>query len=477
MRPNQWIFIVATAFLALFLTGRCEVKARDHWNPTELVLAPQAEWGNITPDQRKGFGVLFKDCLECGGGLVLVEHESVVSPLEVGLDLLQLRVIRAGDEIQVKLLRQRSGRPEEVLDTGLEPPLKAVTSALRALDVEERVAKALIPRNPEAFWTLAGVAAWRVGKDAGLGMEITSALVEREPECASAWLAKGRITDLFLLTNSGVEMDTQPQCEGDFLRALELLPDYPRAVTSFARFKSDTGNQHEALRLLFGALQRYPRVPRLYESVAYAARTAGLLEGALLALQKRDRLLGLSRGEAGLTENTYLYLGNLDTFEAVLKSADETPDSVRDFYRAYVRLVRGDRAGAERLFTWAHLHPGGMPPFDTLGKVYSLGLRGETASALALLRKLWAGRVPLRVPDGEFTFKLAEAFGFLGSQSEAQDVATRAFAQGFGCTSYFEASPFLAGIRGTPRWNALHQHLQERQRLTQRLFPMELFRF
>ena len=476
MRQKLWIFLLLTAAVALVVTGRCQVKARSRWRPTEIQLAPPGAWENISPTQRQGFAMLFKDCLECGGGLALVEQEAGLPRAADTLDTLRLQVNRVGDQIQVQLLRKRAGRADQTLDTGLGPPCKAIAAALAALEVDPEVARLLIPRNPESFWVLAGVADWRLENKLPVAMEVCAGLVEREPECASAWLAKARVANLYLLSHSG-ETDTQQQCEGDFLRALELAPDFPRAVTCYSRFKTDIGNQHGALEMLFAALRRYPRVPRLFEAVAYAARTAGLLEGATLALEQRDRLLGLSRGEAGYTENTYLYLGNLDTFEAVLGTSDGTPDSVRDFYRGYARLVRGDRVGAERCFAWAQRHPGGIPQFDGLSTIYHLGLGGQTGPALTLLRGLWAERVPLRVPDGEYTFKLAEAFGFLGSPSEAQDVATRAFAQGFGCTRYYQESPLLAGIRGTPRWNALQQHLQGRQVLSERLFPKEAFRF
>jgi len=222
----------------------------------------------------------------------------------------------------------------------------------------------------------------------------------------------------------------------------------------------------------------FPRVPRLYEAVAYAARNAGLLEGATLALRQRDRILGLSRGEAGLTENTYLYVGDLATFEAVLgPGSAREGDSVRDFYRGYARLLQGDRGGAGRYFARAYTLPSGVPQFETLARVYHLGLQNRNEAALVLLRQLWADRVPLRVPDGEYTFKLAEAFGFLGSPGEAQSVATRAFAQGFGCTRWYEQSPFLAGIRSTPRWNGLQQHLQERQMLVASTYPPGRFHF
>jgi tetratricopeptide (TPR) repeat protein len=477
MRRTLWLFVFL-AVLGLGLAARYRLKARHPWGPTVLVLAPQTAWDNVTAAQRRGFGLLLKDCLEYGGGLTLVEQESVLPWKEGTQDTLTVHVLRMGDQIRIHLQRTRPGQPPQHLETGLEPPLKAMASALAALEVEEEAARVMLPRNPEAFWVLAGVVDWRVEENLAQAMTICAGLVEREPEAAAVWLAKARVADLFLLTNSTMDNETQQQCEGDFLRALDLAPDYPRAVNAFARFRTDIGNQRGALEGLFSAIRRYPKVPRLYEGVAYAARSAGLLDGALAALKQRDRISGPSRGEPGLSENAYLYAGDLDTFEAILgPGSDMDADSFRDFYRGYTRLVRGDRAGAERFFSRAYYHPSGIPQFETLAEVYHLGLQGQTPAALAVLRRLWADRVPLRVPDGEYTFKLAEAFGFLGSPREAQEVATRAFSQGFGCTRWYEQSPFLAAIRNTPRWNALQQHLQDRQMLVEHTFPKERFSF
>jgi tetratricopeptide (TPR) repeat protein len=477
MRRTLWL-LVLLAVLGLALAARYRLRNRHRWGPTVLVLAPQAAWDNVTPAQRRGFGVLLKDCMEYSGGLTLVEQEAVL-PWKAGtLDTLTIRVHRMGDQIRILLQRQRQGHPAETLETGFEPPQKAMASALAALEVEDEAARVILPRNPEAFWALAGVVDWRVEENLVEAMAVCAGLVEREPEAAAVWLTKARVTDLFLLTNPTTDNDTQQQCEGDFLRALDLAPDYPRAVTSFARFRTDIGNQRGALEALFAAIRHYPKVPRLFEGVAYAARSAGLLDGALSALKQRDLILGPSRGESGLSENTYLYAGDLDTFEAILgPGSDEDADSFKDFYRGYTRLLRGDRAGAERNFSRAYFHPSGIPQFETLAEVYRLGLQGQTPAALAVLRRLWADRVPLRVPDGEYTFKLAEAFGFLGSPREAQEVATRAFSQGFGCTRWYERSPFLEGIRNTPRWNALQQHLQDRQMLAEHTFPKERFSF
>jgi hypothetical protein len=80
------------------------------------------------------------------------------------------------------------------------------------------------------------------------------------------------------------------------------------------------------------------------------------------------------------------------------------------------------------------------------------------------------------VPDGEFTFKLAEAFAFLDAKSEAVDTAHRAFAQGFGCTRWYRQAPFLAPLQDLPKWQVLLKHLQEREAPLAARFPPRTFR-
>jgi hypothetical protein len=114
--------------------------------------------------------------------------------------------------------------------------------------------------------------------------------------------------------------------------------------------------------------------------------------------------------------------------------------------------------------------------FEALSKVYELALTDRGAEALDLLRELREARTQLRVPDGEFTFKLAEAFAFLDAKSEAVDTAHRAFAQGFGCTRWYRQAPFLAPLQDLPKWQVLLKHLQEREAPLAARFPPRTFR-
>jgi len=477
MRRLIWIFVL----LALAVSGWMEVRrARrpSRATPLQLVLAPGSQWRHVTAQQREGFGVLFKDCLEYGTGLSVEESEAVADGAQGPRDSLVVSLALEGEEVRIHVELTRMGMRVKTLDKGAPTPREAVKSALGWMELDGRKAEDLLPRDSALFWKLASLTSWRRETPILEAIGACGAILDREPGCAEAWLARGRLTNEFVLEEVEPGSDMQTRCERDFLNALALAPGCIRAATSFARFRTDIGSHRAALDLLFGAIRQNPRGPRLYEAVAYAARNAGLLDGASLALQKRDSLLGLSRGEGGLAENTYLYCGDLDRFEAALgPGADLDQDTLRDFYRGYLRLLRNDPSGAILSFRKAAATPRGVRQFMSLARVYELGLCGRREEALAELRRLWAERIPVRVPDGEFTFKLAEAFGYLGSAVEAQEVANRAFAQGFGCTRWFEQSPFLACARGTVRWKALERHLRDRQALIETAYPVARFRF
>lgn len=472
-------FVLLLALLAAAVTGVLEYRRNlrpSSLAPLQLRLGPAAAFQGLTPLERRGFGVLFKDCLEYRTGLAVVESEAALPGGPQ--DALTVSLERAEGKVRMHLVLQRAGRPVRTGDVNADSPAAAVGAALAWLGLEDRARGLLLPRDPASFWDLARMAASRPAGSIEGDLEVCARILAQEPGCASAWLARARLLNNHILDDNRAPAHLQDRCEQDFLTALALAPDCPRAATLFGRFRTEIGNQRAALDLLLDAIRRSPKAPRLYEAVAYAARSAGLLEGASRALARRDALSGPSRGEAEITENTYLYRGELDRFETVLGPGSDTgPDTLRDFYRGYARLLRGDRAGAARHFHRAAATPGGNRAFMDLAEVYELGLAGEREAALEELRRLWAERIPIRIPDGEFTFKLAEAFGFLGSPSEAQDVANRAFAQGFGCLRWYEQSPFLAGARGTPRWAALEQHLKERLTLMEATYPRSRFDF
>jgi hypothetical protein len=371
------------------------------------------------------------------------------------------------------LLRDARGSVAEAEDV----PLQSLQRVFTTLGFRSRDLSRFLPVDPAGFWELADLSGPFTFDQLRSRRTQSLALADRFPDSAAVLYRAAYAHLRLLIVEASSRTDALAACDRLFQRALAVLPDYPRALYQYCRFKTDVGAGRESLELAMRFRDRFPNHPLAYGALAYAGRNAGLLEGAQTALVARESLAGERVADPGLGENTHLYRGDLDRFERSLVSAPGTPASpVRVFYQAYARLLRGDRAGALLLFRECRSQPGRVIQFEALAEVYECALTDRTDEALARLRGLRDTRTQLRVPDGEFTFKLAEAFAFLGSHSEAVDMAASAFSQGFGCTRWYRQAPFLREVQSSPRWQTLLKHLQEREALLAEHYPARTFR-
>lgn len=474
--PLVWITLALAVLSAalLMLRGRFPSPGEPH--TVVLALASPEAWTGIPLDVRRGLLGLLRDQLEAGAGLTVVEEANLSQTPRGRVLRVELSGTRRGDALGLRLAYRVSGRSGEALDLAPAPPAEVFGEALRALALMSHGAEGL-PSDGQTFWMLAEATGAREDSDPEGPLALAREVVKREPTCAHAWSTVAALA-YWRYTRLGPEatLGDYQQVESAFQQCFALAPHHPRATDDWVGFKTDLGDPPAALEAAFAALARHPRVARLQGALAYPARIAGLLEGADRALRRRDALAGVHRYERDLVETTFLYQHRWEYFENTLGAGGENGgEPSRDFYRGYIRLLRGRRAEALPFFRRAQEPPGRWPQFEALARVYALGLGGNRAAALETLQELWKGRATLRVPDGEFTFKLAEAFGFLGRSEEALDVAERAFGQGFTCEPWFLGSPFLAEARRLPRWDGLRQHLAERQARLALRFPASRF--
>ena len=412
-----------------------------------------------------GAALIFADLAEVQNRWVVLPAGSLRTERT---QVLHLHLDRRGDEMDLE--GSFDGHP---LPPQRGSPSQAFAGLAKSLSIKAPDPD-LLPAESQDGWELLDLAGRTQDEAAAPLVARAEALALRHPRCASARLAYGNLLTRFLVEHLEADtLDAQSACERNFRDGLADLPGYPRLTALFAIHLSDIGRQREAFDLLASALRRHPGSAALLNALAYAARTSGLLEVADAALVRRASLDGQPRGQAGLTDNTLLYSGQFEAFAANVETLP--PGPLRAFYSGYAKLIRGDREGAKARFAEAQSGGLGSTLFVRLAAVYRLSLEGRNAEALAGLDGLESERTRIHLPDGEFTFKVAEAYGFLGQPAKALDVAERASVQGFGCAPWFERAPFLDGARRLPRWLSLDQHLEERQKLLSDTFPPSSF--
>lgn len=404
--------------------------------------------------------------------LIELQNRQIILPpggaLPKGTHTLRVHLSRQGDRLDLRAELDGGALPSQ---SG--PPSEAFAGLARALALLPPD-PTLIPVDATEAWELLDLAGRTQDEASAPLVDRAATLVRKEPGCALARLAYATLLTRYLVEHVDVDtMEAQSTCERNFQDGLATLPGYPRLAALFAIHLSDLGRQREALGLLEDGLRRHPGNLSLLNALAYAARTSGQLELADRALDRRAALSGQPRGQASLADNTMLYRGRYSGFESELQALPEGP--IKTFYGGYVRLLRGDSAGARTKFTPSESGGLGSTLFVRLSQIYVLALDGRGGEARAALDALEAERTRIHLPDGEFTFKVAETYGFLGDPGKALDVAERASVQGFGCADWFERAPFLAGARKLPKWRSLDQHLREREKLLGDAFPPSAF--
>jgi tetratricopeptide (TPR) repeat protein len=456
-----------------------------------LITAPPPAGGTgLEPAQERAIGALIQDHLELGGGFAVTSVTKVPSDLEPfrgrpQVLLVQLEPRRRGEDLELsyryawgKEIGKEATVPWVSRKASASAPRQAFEGFLRDFPQAVRIRpESLMPKAAAVFWDIVQAGGWRLqNQRLEEAMALAEQATRREPECASAWLLLGNLRYRWMLNSPTAIRQEQSETEAFLQRGLTLAPGHPRGTFLLSLLKADSGNQRDALDLLLQARRKQPFNPTLLTGIAYAARGAGLLPLSRRAMDLRDDL-AFAQLQPQAVDITCLYTGEVQRFEAGLQEQPghlRSTSGVLPFYRGYLALVRGDHALAHQEFRTAAGLANGYPNILRLSEIYDLILEGRKDEAWKKLREYDQERIGMREPDGEFTIRLAEAYALMGDRASAMEMASRAFARGFGCTEWYERSPMLEPLRGLPKWKALIQHLRERQSLMEDRFPVGL---
>lgn len=478
------IGLIIGATLAWMVWGRSR--------PIKVLLVAPQPTTNMPHHQARAIALLLQDVLEARPELsVTLAADMPRDPaqLKPGENWLLVKFEPSrhpsmnGDLLGLRLSWMWSRHPNgkdgwQVRELAPEMPIRTLERGLNALPLraEMKALKALIPHREAVFWDLVQAGTLRLqNRDLPEAERLVRKVVLAEPNCAEGWYLKGTLQYRALLDDPGASRQASlTEVEACFWQGLSKHPGLPRGYFLLAQLKTNSGNQRDALNSLLEGLKRHPRSPLLYTGLVYSARNAGLMELGRRAAERRDAW-AFSDHQPQALDLLFLYLGDWSRFERTLK---DQPGHLRNtplrFYRGYLSLLRQQPQAAIEAFRSAEAVERGYPHYMQLARAYRLALEGDLEGARALIGSLEQARVGLRVPDGEFTLRMAEGLALAGDADGAMELCSRAFSQGCGTTLWFETSPLLNPVRGSLRWNALIQHLRERQLLLEGRFPPSL---
>ncbi len=474
--PHRFLWLAATILVVGTGLGALLARAYPARLPVNrlsigLAMVP----GGVSRDELKGLRVLLAACVEDDNHIPVTELEKLD---EGALPTTRLRLgaRRVGERLLLEGSIDHGEGLEEPFRIGPGEVRQVYRGLLERMGLRTAGVDRMLPRRPEATWVVVRALSYVPAQPLPPLQEACQKALQEEPDCALLWGARALVNHVALSNGTAQEASDLKRCDQDFRRALSLAPRTPLLVYLYAFFKSETGDVSEALDLTFEAAPHRPYSLYILAAQAYAARQAGLLEGARRSVARQEQLVGALRWFGNSVENTWLYTGELQRFEDALGTggpADSEP--YLDFYRGYIRLLRGRALEAAPYFERCARHPGAPGDFSRLGNVYHLHLRGETGAALEALRAMDASRLPLATADGELTFKIAEAYALLGAPTEAFESAQRALRQGFACLRWYEESPLMLPLQARPEWKELRAALQEQQTHFQAKYPSERF--
>jgi TolB-like protein len=249
-------------------------------------------------------------------------------------------------------------------------------------------------------------------------------------------------------TDSATAHEQAERAEQSLLRALSLNPDLPLTHSIYADLEIDTDRAEQAMTRLLGRLDSNRAQPEILVGLVQACRYCGLLDASLRAHRLARQLDPQIRTGAA---HTHFMLGDYEAALATINEAD------LGYVDAMILTMLGRQEEALAL-----LRPreASTPP-DWPVLIYLTSLRaqleGKDDECIATIAR-WA---PLQ-RDAEGAFYTSRQLAHLGAHDDALSGLERSLAGGYFCLPVVLRDPWLAGLRGHPRFEAYAERVRAR---------------
>jgi len=270
-------------------------------------------------------------------------------------------------------------------------------------------------------------------------IEMYERCVNLDPSYAPAWARLGHARWVSDKYNLG-SLEGLRAADEAFQTALRLNPKLTLAHNLYTHVQVDQGRSLDAMKRLLDRAQGRRSDAELFAGLGHVCRYCGLLQPALVAHQEARRLDPLIPTSV---MHTYLMLGD---YQRALESSGSD-------YGYGMGLVLAMLGRVEEAVSTLRQRELAKP--WRLGKLYLTSLRtlleGNRKESLEVSEEL--RKATFRDPEG--MYYLARQFSYLGEESSALDMLSRAIDNGFFCHQTMLRDPWLDALRGRSEFTAL----------------------